>query len=266
VDYQRIERYCCGRRVLSVILEHMKLSAVVIVKNEEKDIEDCLKSLLFCDEIVIIDDDSIDKTTKIAKKYNARIYRKTLASFSDQRNYGLEKALHDWVLFIDADERVGGDLREEIKNAIWKEYDGYFIKRNDFFIGKELKYGDLKNVWLMRLANKKMGKWEGRVHEVWKIKGKTGKLKNSIMHNSHTNLKEFIQKIDLYSTLRAHELREEKIPSSLLSILLYPLSKFAKLYILKLGFLDGIHGFVHAVFMSMYSFLVRAKLYLPNEN
>jgi len=242
-----------------------KISAVVITKNEESNIKTCLESLLFCDEVIVVDDESIDKTRIIAEKYNTKVYINRLENFSSQRNFGLSKVNHEWVLFIDADEIVSNELKEEIVKKIdTLNINGFFIQRRDVFLGKKMQHGDLGKVSLMRLAKRNF-KWVNDVHEVWEVTGKTSNLENPVIHNSHKNLSEFIEKIDQYSSLRAEELQKQKVFSSSFSIVFYPVGKFTNLFFIKLGFLDGLHGFVHAVFMSMYSFFVRGKLYQLNN-
>lgn len=243
------------------------ISAVILAKNEDRNISSCLENLSFCRQIILIDDDSSDQTKEIAKKYGAEIYEKRLENFSDQRNFGLSKAKNEWVLFIDSDEVVSKDLKKEILEELKSDnHDGYMIKREDKFLGHEMKHGDLGNVWLLRLGRKDKGLWIGDIHEEWNIKGRVGKLKNSLVHKSHHNLSHFISKINYYSSIRARELKKGGASTSLLMIILYPKLKFLNLYLLKLGFLDGISGFVHALFMSFYTFLVRGKLYLLNKN
>lgn len=243
------------------------ISAVILTKNEERSIEKCLESLGFCEEIVIIDDFSSDRTLDISKKFNVKFYQSKLKSFSEQRNLGLLKAKNKWVLFIDADELVSKKLREEIEKTVTHDkFDGYFIKRNDKFLGHDMKYGDLGNVWLMRLVKKEKSKWVNDVHEVCLVDGTTSRLNNYLLHTSHENLSEFIDKINKYSSLRAEELHRYNISASFISILLFPIGKFLYLFIIKFGFLDGIFGLIHALFMSMYSFLVRGKLYQLNKN
>ncbi len=243
------------------------ISAIVLTKDEEDHIDDCLRSLSFCDEIIVVDDNSIDRTIEIAKKYNAVVIEKPLIDFSNQRNFALEKAKNKWVLFVDADEIVSEDLANEIKHKIsLNDSDGFLIKREDIFLGKKMKGGDLGNVWLLRLGKKVEGEWVGKVHEEWIIKGKVSRMDNSLVHNSHKNLATFIRKINQYSSLRAMELNTAKVNPSFLEIILYPKLKFIHLYVLKFGFVDGLHGFLHALFMSFYSFLVRGKLYQINKN
>lgn len=246
----------------------MEISTVILTKNEEKNIKDCLKTLLWCNEIIIIDDYSTDKTVKIAKEFKTRVFKRKLNNnFSGQRNFGLEKAKNDWVLFIDADERVSFKLKNEIwqlrQNYILaKNWVGFKIKRQDKFLGKWLKHGETNSVKLLRLAKKSSGKWQGKVHEVWQIKGKTKTLKNPLIHNRKITISQFITRINKYSSLRAEELYNRKTKINIFLILIFPLAKFFQNYILKLGFLDGIPGLATAEIMSLHSFLARMKLYL----
>ena len=163
------------------------ITAVVLTKNEERNIVDCLESLSWCDEIVVVDDNSEDRTVEISKKIGAKIFTRNLNNdFSAQRNFALSKAREDWILFIDADERVSEELKEEIKHRInTNKADGYLIKRTDTIWDKKLKYGETGNIVLLRLARKNKGKWEGKVHEKWKIEGKADTLKNHLDHYPH---------------------------------------------------------------------------------
>jgi len=240
------------------------ISAVVLTKNEEKNIVDCLESLSWCDEIIIVDDDSEDRTAEISKKFSAKVFIRNLNSdFSKQRNYGLEKANGDWILFIDADERVSKKLKEEIESKIKNDKSsGYLIKRTDTIWGRKLKYGETGNIVLLRLARKNNGKWEGKVHEEWKIEGKIDILKSHLDHYPHPTISEFLKDINYYTDLRAKELFEKGVRSDFISILFYPVTKFLSNYFLKLGLLDGLQGLVFAIMMSFHSFLVRGKLWI----
>ena len=241
------------------------ISVIVLTKNEEKNIVDCLESLSWCNEILIIDDNSEDRALEIAKKMGAKVFTRSLNNdFSAQRNFGLEKASGDWILFVDADERVIPSLREEIiqlTNNPINQYNGYYIKRNDFMWGRKLRYGETWNIELIRLARKNKGNWEGRVHEEWKIKGKIGKLKNHLDHYPHPTISEFLADVNFYTDLRSKELFEKGVKSDFISILFYPCAKFISNYFLKLGILDGMQGLIFALMMSFHSFLTRGKLW-----
>jgi glycosyltransferase involved in cell wall biosynthesis len=242
------------------------VSAVVLTKNEEKNIKDCLDSISWCDETIVLDDNSTDKTAEIAKKMGAKVFTRALEDdFATQRNYGLEKAKGEWVLFVDADERVNSALWYEIMaitNDPRNEFSGLYIKRQDTMWGKKLEYGETGNIKLLRLAKKDAGKWIGKVHETWRVKGKTFTLKNSLTHYPHQTIKEFLQEINYYTSLRAEELFKKKTKVYWWSIVLYPKAKFVLNYFIKRGILDGLAGLVVALLMSFHSFLVRGKLWL----
>jgi glycosyltransferase involved in cell wall biosynthesis len=240
------------------------ISAIVLAKNEEKKIKDCLKSVAWADEILVIDDQSIDKTREIAKKEGARVISHPLEdNFAAQRNYALSLSRGDWVLFVDADERVSSELAEEIKQVVKKNNGivGYYLPRIDNFMSKWLKYGEIKNIKLLRLAKKNAGVWLREVDEVWRVKGKAESLSRPLKHYPHDNLGEFLKSINERTTLNALAFYEE---GKKINALEWgkPLAKFVVNYIFRGGFLDGLNGFVFAVLMSFHSYLVRGKLYL----
>lgn len=246
------------------------ISAVVLAKNEEKHIEACLRSLAWCDERIVIDDKSEDNTREIAKKLGATVYEHSLENdFSKQRNFALEIAKGDWVLFLDADERVSPSLLSEItsvlhqqRSFIYEHVNGFFIPRRDIMWGKPLKHGEAGNTKLLRLARKTAGKWQGKVHEIWNVKGKVGALKNPILHYPHESVETFLKEINYYTDIRSKELYAKGKKASFFSIIAYPKLKFLYNYIFLRGFLDGIPGFITAMLMSFHSFLARAKLWL----
>jgi len=264
------------------------ISAVVLTKNEERNIERCLRSLDFVDEVVIVDDFSKDNTlnqiSKIKKqndKSKFKIFQRNLNSdFAAQRNFGMQKASGEWILFLDADEEVSKALKKEIKEVVKYaslEHDdlvGFYIKRRDYFWGREVKFGEVLKVrrkGILRLIKKGFGKWKGKVHEELKVKSqklKVIKLRNFINHYPHPTIKEFLQEVNFYSSLRADELFQQQKKTNILEIIFYPLGKFILNYFVYLGFLDGPSGFVYAFMMSFHSFLVRGKLlyYDTNKN
>jgi len=238
------------------------ISAVVLTKNEEENLPQCFESIKWCNEIVVIDDNSMDKTVEIAKKFGAKVFIHPLNNnFAQQHNFGLGKAKGEWVLFLDADERVSLGLAKEIKEKIkLSKLNGFYLKRQEFFGGKALKHGETIHC-LLRLAKKGKGEWQREVHETWEIKGEIGKLKNPLLHYSHPTLSEFIEHINNFSTLHARVLLKEGVKPSLFRIIANPLGKFIQNYLFRLGFLDGTPGIIVALMMSFHSFLARAKLY-----
>ena len=259
-------------------LDLIMISAVVLTKNEEKNIAKCLATLRFCNEVIVVDEYSTDKTVEIARRYGARVFQRHLKEdFAAQRNFGLNKAKGparnashsdaggDWVLFVDSDERVTEALASEIKNETVKsknEVEGFYIKRRDFVWGRELKHGEPGSVKLLRLAKKNAGLWKRAVHEVWDVQGKTQTLENPLTHFPHQTLREFMQDVDRYSNLHAKALQEEGVKSNLAKIIIWPVGKFKYNLIFKLGILDGTQGFVVAAMMSLHSFLAWSKLWL----
>jgi len=259
----------------------MKISAVVLTKNEEKNIEKCLAGLSWCDEIVVVDDYSEDETLNIIKNLKIKmendnlklkIFQRNLGNnFAGQRNFGLSKASGDWVLFVDADERVTKELVQEIqsfnpstslrvKDSKLQRLKGFYIKRKDFMWGREMKFGETGDIKLLRLARKNSGKWEREVHEVWNINGVTNTLNAPLLHFPHPDVAQFVEDVNNYSDLNVSALQKTGKKTGFLIIFLWPLCKFSYNFVIKKGFLDGTRGFIAAVMMSFHSFLSRSKL------
>lgn len=210
------------------------LSVVILTHKDERGIS----SFDWADEVVIVSDEE-----------------KPLAcDFAAKRNWGLAKAQGDWVLFIDPDEEVSEELRDEIPMAIgMTKYDGFYINRRDYFMGRWLRFGETGQVRLLRLAKKDAGVWKRKVHEYWDIKN-AGELKNPLKHFAHPTIGSFISKINLYSDIDAGEFQHLNYFD-----LLKPVGKFLNNYFFKLGFLDGVPGLAMAIMMSIYSLTVRVK-------
>ncbi|MBU1327254.1 glycosyltransferase family 2 protein [Patescibacteria group bacterium] len=244
------------------------ITAVVLSRNDAEYIGRTLESIHWCDEVVVIDDDSTDDTGAICERFGARVYVRALhKDFASQRNFGLSKARGEWVFFVDSDEIVSSQLASEIqlvvKNAtkMPNANVGYFVRRKDFFGGRWLLHGETANVRLLRLAKRNAGIWMRPVHEVWKITGPVGILREPLLHYPHPDVAQFIDSINWYSTVNAQYLFRQKIRESWWKIPVYPAAKFFYNYICRLGFLDGTAGAVVAIMMSFHSFLTRAKLW-----
>lgn len=246
----------------------MNLSAIVLTKNEETNIIDCLETVGFCDEVIIVDDNSTDRTLDLVEEYrkehkSVEVYKRPLnGNFSAQRKFGIDKASNDWILFVDADERITPELSEELSESVSDDFGGFLIPRVDFIWGKKLQHGETGNIRLLRLFNKTKGELAGKVHETWQTKSNVARLQNPILHYPHPRISQFLKEINFYTDLRAEELYEKRVKSNFFTIILYTKGKFFLNYIFKLGFLDGVAGFVHALLMSLHSFLVRGKLWL----
>lgn len=188
------------------------LSVIVITKNEEQMIKTCLESIKWADEIIIVDNGSTDKTLELAKLYTDKIFKYEDQDFATLRNKGMEKTTGEWVLYVDADERVLAQLKEEILEIMGKnESAAYAISRKNIIFGKEVNYGPYKKDWVIRLFTKvDFEKWTGKVHESAHFRGKLGYTKNSLLHLTHRDIDHFIlkalewSKIDARLRLEAH--------------------------------------------------------------
>lgn len=242
------------------------ITAVVLAKNQENELTRCLSSLAWCQEIVVIDDNSTDDTVKIAEGLGAKVYKRDLAeNFAEQRNFGLEKATQEWVLFVDADEVVPKELADEIyqqTSQFLTQANGFLIARRDIMWGKLLRFGEVGKIEFLRLARKDKGTWKGRVHETWEVQGEVKRMNDYLLHYPHPTVREFLSEVNMYSTLRAQELIEKGVKVHWWDIVLYPKAKFFLNYFFRQGFRDGMQGLVVALLMSFHSFLVRSKLWL----
>jgi len=279
-----------------------KLSVIVITFNEEKDIGECLKSIRWADEIIVIDSFSSDKTVEIAKKFTDKVIQRKWPGFSEQKNFAAELASNKWILQLDADERVTETLKEEILKVIndSESLNGYYIARRNYWLGKWIRHGGWYPDYALRLFRKGKGKWQGLTHEKFIVDGKIGILKNDLIHDNLKSVNEHLQK-QLISTMQ--EVREAannnlriywlfpfrvffgflfdflKGPKTWLSfrilykekiknkvdvvwlIPFYPIVKFLYMYIIRLGFLDGWHGFWVATLSGIYEAIRYAKIW-----
>ena len=243
-----------------------KISIVIITRNEEKMIEDCLKSIgNWADEILIIDDASTDKTLDIVKKYGVRInplFQKTI--FSQLRNEGLEKATGDWIFYLDADERLTDNLKEEITKIINKpEFFAYAIPRRNFYLGQEVRFGGASPDYVKRLFKKdKLYKWEGDLHEEPFFEGQLGYLKEPMIHLTHRDLSSMVEKTSEWSKIEAALLFEaEHPPVTWWRILRIMLTEFWQRGVKKQGWRDGIVGWIEIIFQMFSRFITYARLW-----
>ncbi len=179
------------------------LSVVVIAKNEEEKVAVCLESLRWADEIIIADNGSSDKTIEIAKNFTSKVFRFEGLTFDEIRNKATEKTTNEWILYVDADERILASLKEEIKQLInSSKYSAYAISRRNIIFGEEVKYGPFFPDWVIRLVKKEAFEgWIGKVHEYLKFKGELGYTTNSMLHLTHRNVDQFILKTLDYSKI-----------------------------------------------------------------
>jgi glycosyltransferase involved in cell wall biosynthesis len=240
------------------------VSAVIITYNEETIISKTLSQLSWCDEIIIIDSGSTDKTVEICEDYGCSVYYRSFNGFGEQKRYGVSKAKYDWVLCIDADEILTDSLVEEIQEELnAKEIlpSAFQMSLNLVFLNKVFKYGKELNCTRIRLFNKQSGNWDGAVvHEKVIVDGDIKQLKGKILHYSYSSYSEFLKKIDLYSALGAKKLLHKGKKKSRLVIILGIPFNFFKYYVLDRNFLNGFQGFSWSVLNSLYHFIKYLKL------
>lgn len=180
------------------------ISVILLTKNEEDRIKAALESVKWADEIIIMDSGSTDETISIAKKYTSKIFKTSGSDFSSWRNQALEKVTGQWVLFLDADERVLEPLRKEIESLILSNYSAFAISRRNIIFGQEVSYGPFWPDWVIRLLKKSdFESWVGKVHEYPKFKGKLGYSKNSLLHLTHRGVDQFMKKTMEWSKIEA---------------------------------------------------------------
>jgi len=246
----------------------MKLSVVILARNEEEMIGDCLESVKWADEIVLIDSGSTDKTPKIAQEYGAKIVEVAFKGleFSRWRNLGKEKAAGDWILYIDADERVTPLLRAEIKKRIKRKsqpFTAYEIPRRNFFLGREMYYGGVWPDYVKRLFLKeKLKRWKGKLHEYPVFEGKMGKLKNPLIHITHRDLASMLSKTIAWTEIEAELLYRAKHPPVVWwRFFRMMATKFFERTVKLSGWRDGTEGWINAIFETFNTFIIYARLW-----
>jgi len=225
------------------------LSIVIVAKNEADKIRECLESVRWADEIVVLDSGSTDGTVKICREYTDKVFETDWPGYGPQQNRALEKATGDWILSIDADERVPPELRSEIEQAVKSErYKGYQIPRSSHFCGKQIRHSGWWPDYTPRLLRRGSGQFSNTlIHGRLEIQGPVGYLKNPLIHYSFDNFEDVLNKMNWFSTDGAKMHLESGKSSSLLKAVGRGLWTFFRTYVLRAGFLDGRHGFMLAV-------------------
>jgi len=238
------------------------LSVLIRTKNEEKNIERAIRSVQsLADEIVVLDSGSTDRTVEIAKNLGAKVFFKEWEGYDKQLNYGIGLCSKDWVLVLDADEEVSSELRESIRKELKSpSYEVYKLCRKTFYLGDFLNHAWYPE-WRVRLFKKGKVRFEGELHESVVFEGKAGKLKGDIYHYSYKSLEDQYLKTVKYAKIMANRMKEEGKKFRLYSLIFNPLWHFFKIYFLKLGFLDGVRGFLVAMSGAIYVFLKYKFLY-----
>ena len=240
----------------------MPLSVVLITRNAAEELAQCLASVAFADEVVVVDSGSSDGTTEIAARYGARVVAKEWLGFGRQKQFAIEQAAHDWVLCLDADERVSPELAASVVRALQAPAaQVYRMARCNRFLGRWLRHGEGYPDWSPRLFDRRHARWsDDGVHEKVLYAVSPGSLEGDLLHESGEDLGRYLEKQNRYTALAAEELHRRGQRAGLAELALSPLLRFFKFYLLRLGFLDGLPGLVHISIGCMNSFMKYAKL------
>lgn len=241
------------------------LSVIIITKNEEKNIRACLESVAWVDEIIVVDSGSSDATVKICQEYGAKVYEHNWPGFGVQKNRALGYATNEWVLSIDADERITPELRAEIEAviALGQAESAYRIPRLSSFCGRYMRHSGWYPDYVVRLFRQDAGKFsDDLVHEKLNIDGRIGTLQNHFIHETFHDLESLLAKVNQYSSAGADMLNRKNKSTSLKRAVLSAVWAFFRTYILRAGFLDGAEGFMVAVSTAEVTYYRYAKLRL----
>ncbi|RLA87705.1 MAG: glycosyltransferase family 2 protein [Deltaproteobacteria bacterium] len=240
-----------------------RLSVTIITLNEEANIRACLESVKWADEIVVVDSQSRDRTVELARNFTDRIFVVPWQGFARNKELAVEQARMEWVLSLDADERVTPALHQEILEHVRADgpQDGYQVARKNFFCGQWIKHLGWYPDYTIRLFRRGRGHFVDReVHEGVEVDGSVGTLQQPLEHYTYNSLSDFVQRMDRYSHLAAQELIKQGKRPHWGELLWRPWLTFINLYFIKKGFLEGRAGYTLAVLYSMYNFLKYAKL------
>ena len=240
----------------------MKISATIITFNEERNLPRAIESLRCCDEIVVVDSGSIDRTVEVASKLGARVIESQWRGYADQKNFASESAAYDWVLSIDADEA----LSEALESEIWHikrngpTFDAYTMPRLAQYLGRWILHSGWYPDRKVRLFDRRRAEWKGKfVHESVTVRGSVGHLQANLLHFTCSSLSEHLKTMDSYTTLAAEQLIAEGRSAPWPRMLFDPPWTFFQTYVIKGGFLDGMEGLAIAHMAALYNFLKYAK-------
>ncbi len=243
-----------------------KLSVVVITFNEERNIERCLRSVQWADEIIVVDAFSTDRTVELCRHLNARVIQRSWEGYALQKQFALSMALHAWVLLVDADEEVPPDLHREIESTIsaQQDYNGYEIARKSFFLGQWMRHGGWYPGYQLRLFLKAKASIPQRpVHEGVEVQGTVGKLQSPLNHYTYYSLSQYLSKLNDYTSLDVMNRLSDKRHRTVrwYNFILNPISVFVRMFFVLAGFKDGFRGLLLAVYSSFYKLLLFAKMW-----
>lgn len=242
----------------------MTLSIIVITKDEERNIDACLRSVHWANEIIVVDACSQDKTVEMARRYTNLVFVRAWPGFGPQKNFAIDQAKSEWILIVDADERVTDALRQEIVRTISgpvpPEIAGYEIPRRNNFYGRWMRGGGVFPDYQLRLFRRASGRYDDTlVHERLELNGRIARLVNPFDHYSIPTVDRHFRKMSRYTTLAAEEKLKAEKRISMAQVGLHHIGTFFKSYVLRKGFIDGVHGLIAALFAAMHTFVKYAK-------
>lgn len=242
-----------------------KVTALIPCKNESHNIAQTLSSVSWCDEILVVDSFSTDDTLDKAKQFPVKILQREYVNSANQKNWAIPQAAHEWILLVDADERVTPELQNEIQAILQQEKiheNAFWIYRKNYFLGKEIKYSGWQRDKVIRLFKRDICRYEVKhVHAEIQTEGLVGKLKNKFVHNTYKNMQHYLEKWDRYSTWSAEDAARRNIKPGVFHFVVKPAFRFLKHYIVDLGFLDGIPGLIICSLAAGGVFMRYTKLY-----
>ncbi len=241
------------------------LTVVTLTLNEEKNIAECLQTVAWADQIIVVDSGSTDATLTLAKKFTNDIVTIDWKGYGEARNRALDVARGEWILWLDADERVPDELAKEIRATLSSPpagIAGFDVARRAYFLGKWIRHCGWYPGRIVRLFRRGRARFsETRVHEQLSIDGPVGHLRNDLLHYTDVDLEQYFQKFNKYTSLAAGDLRSSGRTAGLLDLMFRPPFMFLKMYVLRLGFLDGMHGLILCTVSAAYVFVKYAKLW-----
>jgi glycosyltransferase involved in cell wall biosynthesis len=242
------------------------LSACIVACDEEDRIGACLASVAFCDDVLVVDSHSRDGTRDVAHRHGARVIERDWPGHVAQKEFAIRQARHDWVLCVDADERISDGLREEIealRAAGFPGQAGWRMPRLSSWLGRWIRHGSWYPDRQLRLFDRRRGRWAGRdPHDRVELEGRVGLLRSDLLHHPYRDLTDHLRTIDRYSTTQAGLLFEEGRRAGLHDLVLRPLWRFFRFWVLERAFLDGWRGFVLACLAAHYVRMRWLKLWL----
>lgn len=245
------------------------LTVTIITRDESANLPDALESVAWADEIVVVDAQSGDDTAAIARRFTPRVIVRDWPGYVAQKNFAAEQACHDWILSLDADERVTPALAEEVRRVLAAPPGeaGFRVPRASFYLGRWIRSTDWYPDFQLRLYDRRRARWEGRyVHESVKADGPVGTLRGELLHYPYRDIAHHVQTIDRYTTLAARQAAERGARASVADLVVRPPLAFLRNYVLRLGLRDGQAGLVVSLLNSYYVFLKFAKLWeLPRR-